>query len=75
MEINTTNKTIQMRYGNEIFTHPINSIAYAMNENMDSVTFFRNNEQITTCPLSQITVDGTSLAVENVDDILCKLFT
>ncbi|HCO68232.1 MAG TPA: hypothetical protein DIT04_10825 [Dysgonomonas sp.] len=74
MQITTSDKTIQIRYGNHIFTHPVNSIAYAVGENKDSITLFRNNEPIATSPLKGITVDGVSLTKDNVENLLGKLF-
>lgn len=74
MQITTTDKTIQIRYENQIFTHPLNTIAYAMNENKDSITFFRNREKLVSSPLNGVTVDGTPLTTQNVDNLLTKLF-
>lgn len=74
MEITTTDKTIRIKNGKEISTHPVNSISYAVNDDMDSVTFFRNNEAIGTSPLGEITVDEEMLTKENADNILNKLF-
>lgn len=74
MQITTTNKAIQIRYGKDIFMYPFNSVSYAVNERMDSITFFGNNNLVGTSPIGDVSVDGESLTADNVDEVLGKLY-
>jgi len=75
MQITTTDTTVQIKYGKDTFTHPVNTIVYIVNDQLDSVTFTRNNERIATCPLTQISVNGDQLTADNFDDLLGNLFS
>jgi len=74
MKIQITQTYARITYSNETFTYPLNTLSYAINEELDSITFFRNNEQIGTNPMGMVEVDGEQLTPENVNELLAPLF-
>ncbi len=74
MIITTTDKYAKIQYGKNIFIHALNTISYIVDESITSITLFRNNEPIGTCPISQTTVNGVQLTTGNIDSLLESLF-
>lgn len=74
MQIITTNKNAKIKQGRDTFTHPLNTISYAINEETEGVTLFRNNEPIGTSPISKTTVNNEALTRDNIDSLLGSLF-
>lgn len=74
MIITTTDNYVKIKYGKDTFTHAINTISYAVNEESEGVTLFRNNEPIGTSPISKTTVNDEALTRDNIDTLLGDLF-
>lgn len=75
MKITVSEKNAKIEYGEEIFTYPLNTVSYAVDELYTSLTLFRNNERIGTSPFSEVTVGGLGLTAQNVDELLLPLFS
>lgn len=74
MQIITDNKSAKIKYGDDTFTHPLNTISYTINDNSEGVTLFRNNEPIGTCAIDKVIVNGENLTLQNADNLLSSLF-
>jgi len=75
MIITTTDKYAKIQYGKESYTHALNTISYAVDENLTGLTLFRNNELLGTSPLGKVSVNGTQLTADNIDELLSPLFS
>lgn len=74
MQITTTDNYVKIKYGDDTFTHPLNTVSYAINDNSEGVTLFRNNEPIGTCAFGNISIDGQTPSRENIDTLLDGIF-
>ncbi|MDU1904651.1 MAG: hypothetical protein E6772_07700 [Dysgonomonas sp.] len=74
MQITTDEKSAKITYGKETFTHPLNTISYAIHEDSEGVTLFRNNEPIGTSPISKVNVNNEVLTKDNLESLLSNLF-
>ncbi len=74
MQITTTDLTAKIEYGNDTFTHPLNTVSYVINKEFDGITLFRSNEAIGSSPFDQTTVNGQTLTAQNADALLASLF-
>jgi len=75
MIISISEKNAKIKYGENTFIYPLNSISYAIDEQYTGLTLFRNNERIGTSPIDEVTVDGVGLTSQNIDELLLPLFS
>jgi len=74
MIIDITDKYAKIKYGNQTFTYPLNTLSYTVNEESQVVTFFRNNEPIGTSSFQSVKVNGQLVTQGNVHEILSALY-
>lgn len=74
MKITTTDKSVKLQDGVLVWTGGLSAFTYTYSIPTDSVTFYQDNKLIVTGKLSDSTINGTQLTVDNIDTELDKVF-